>query len=64
MSGASGGGGLLSESSRRRRSLRFTDSPRPSRGAVGLPHLVCAQDVDAGELWLGEVGSGCPRGLG
>ena len=36
MSGASGGGGLLGESSRRRRSLRFTDSPRPSRGALGL----------------------------
>jgi hypothetical protein len=36
LSGASGGGGLQSKSSRRRRSLRFTDSPRPSRGLVGL----------------------------
>jgi hypothetical protein len=36
VSGASGGGSLLSESSRGRRSLRFTDSPLPSRGAVGF----------------------------
>jgi hypothetical protein len=38
-----------SGSSRRRRSLRFTDSPRPSRGAVGL--------------WLGSVGCAGADGL-
>jgi len=52
----SGDGDLRSERSRGRRSLRFTDPPRPSRGAVGLVHWVGVEGVNGEKRRFGGAG--------